>query len=241
MYSRRSQNSPVPPSATRYHSKEEALQTSGDFHAGRFEYERVIDEICRLPWKTLLIDDLTDVARAYYYFSVQFRENLEIACQLYPDDSKIRQLKQEECNTDNLSPWPAVASDGEKVNHDEFVRRLLLLAPVNDMKQRRLDEIGQSYLDKVHKMDCITRASSIAAYEGGGLERVFRAILESQHWNSPLLLAFKHFLIQHIKFDNNPLQGHGALIGQLMVDDEILPLWIAFKVLLVEVVPKLSA
>jgi hypothetical protein len=220
---------------------EVSLKRGGIANVRRFEYERVIDEICRLPWKTLTIDDLTDVARAYYYFSVQFRENLEIACYLHPDDSKIRRLKQEECNTDNLSPWPAVASDGEKVNHDEFVRRLLLLAPVNDMKQRRLDQIGQSYLDKVHKMDCIARASSIAAYEGGGLERVFRAILESQHWNSPLLKAFKHFLIQHIKFDNNPLQGHGALTGQLIADDEILPLWVAFKFLLVEAVPILKA
>jgi len=207
----------------------------------RFAHERVIDEICGLRWKVLTIDDLTDVARAYYYFSVQFRENLEIACHLYPDDSKIRQLKQEECNTDNLSPWPAVASDGEKVNHDEFVRRLLMLGAVNDMKQRRLDQIGQSYLEKVHKMDFIARASSIAAYEGGGLERVFRAILETQHWNSPLLQAFKHFLIQHIKFDNDPAQGHGALTQQLMVDDKILPLWVAFKVLLVEIVPKLNA
>lgn len=75
--------------------------------------------------------DLTSVAWAYYFFSVQFRENLEIARTLYPADRLLRQLAQEECNTDNLSPWPRVANTGEKLNHDEFMKRLLRLSPIN--------------------------------------------------------------------------------------------------------------
>jgi hypothetical protein len=216
------------------------LQRSEDFHITPFAYEGVIDEICGLQWKSLTIEDLTDVAWAYYYFSVQFRENLEIACDLYPDDCKIQQLKQEECNTDNLSPWPGVANTGERLNHDEFMRRLLFLTPINDTKRGRIDQIGQLYLIKVRKLDFTTRAASIAAYEDGGLERVFRAILESQHWNSPLVQAFRHFLTLHIRFDNDPVQGHGALTRQLMLDDKILPIWIAFKCLLVKAVPKLD-
>jgi hypothetical protein len=49
-------------------------------------YKRVISEICQLHWASLTVDDLTDVAWAYYHFSIQFRENLEIAIALYPDD-----------------------------------------------------------------------------------------------------------------------------------------------------------
>jgi hypothetical protein len=106
-----------------------------------------------------------------------------MACRLYPDDLKIQQLKREECNTDNLSPWPGVANNKERLNHDEFMRRLLCLTPINGMRQRRIDKIGQLYLRKVCKLGFITRSASIAGYEGGGLERVFRAILESQHWD----------------------------------------------------------
>lgn len=217
------------------------LYTSGGFRLQPFAYEQVIDKICGLRWKTLTMDDLTDVGWAYYHFSVQFRENLEIACHLYPNDLKLRQLEREECHTDNLSPWPGVASVGERLNHDEFVRRLLCLTSINDMRRRRLEEIGQSYLNRIRKLDLVARASSIAAYESGGLERVFRAILESEHWDSQLLQAFRYFLTQHIRFDNDPAQGHGALTRQLTLDDKILPLWMAFKCLLVQAVPKLDA
>ena len=59
-------------------------------------YDRVIDEICGLNWHKLTSEELTDVAWAYYYFSVQFRENLQIAREIYPHDEKLRQLEQEE-------------------------------------------------------------------------------------------------------------------------------------------------
>jgi hypothetical protein len=42
-------------------------------------YEQVIDEICDLDWADLDEEDLIRVAWAYYHFSVQFRECLEIA------------------------------------------------------------------------------------------------------------------------------------------------------------------
>ena len=81
-----------------------------------FAYNKVIDKICALNWEGLTRNDLMGVAWAYYYFSVQFRENLEIACKMYPEDLKLRQLEQGECHTDNLSPWPGVAtaSNGPK-------------------------------------------------------------------------------------------------------------------------------
>ena len=146
---------------------------------------------------------------------------------------------REECNTDNLSPWPGVAGIGEKINHEEFMRRLLKLSPIGQARQRRLETIGQSYLNKVYELDSIVRASSIASYEDGGLERVFRAILASRDWTNPSLEAFGHFLTQHIRFDNNPDTGHGALSRHLQPGDEILPLWTAFKQMLIEASPTL--
>ena len=72
-------------------------------------YEQVIDAICNLNWPNLNDEDIIRVAWAYYHFSVQFRECLEIAREMYPDDERLLQLDHGERNTDNLSPWPGVA------------------------------------------------------------------------------------------------------------------------------------
>ena len=205
-----------------------------------FAYEQVIDEICKLNWAALNEEDLIRVAWAYYHFSVQFRECLEIARELYPDDERLLQLDHGERNTDNLSPWPGVATVGEKMNHDEFMRRTLELARIPETGRMVLAAIGNEYLKKVRAIDRKTKALALATYEGGGLERVFRAILTAQHWTGPLQQAFKHFLVEHIRFDSDPDQGHGALCRHLTPDDRVLALWTAFKRILTEAVPRLK-
>ena len=42
-------------------------------------YKKLINDICDLNWIKLPQEDLISVAWAYYYFSIQFRECLEIA------------------------------------------------------------------------------------------------------------------------------------------------------------------
>jgi hypothetical protein len=202
----------------------------------------IIDAICGFNWERLTQENLTDVARIYYYFSIQFRENLQIACELYPEDENLRELEEAECNTDNLSPWPGVVHEGEKIDHDEFMRRLLTLSPVDDRHRNTLDLIGQGYLQTIRGMEPQTRAWSIASYEDGGLERVFRAVLRCKHWGSPSLQAFKHFLVEHIRFDSDAECGHGALCRHLELDDsKVLPLWSEFQRILIEAVPGLLA
>ena len=51
-------------------------------------YEQVIDQICNLNWTNLNDEDIIRVAWAYYHFWAQFRECLEIARKMYPDDVK---------------------------------------------------------------------------------------------------------------------------------------------------------
>ena len=202
--------------------------------------EAAVNGICRLKWSRLEEDDLVSVAWAYYYFSVQFRENLEIARRLHPDDTMLRQLEKEECDTSNLSPWPGVADVNERMNHDEFMSRLLSLSPIADSRRIVLDGIGQDYLRTTRAISPAARALSIASYEDGGLESLFKAILQSSHWNGPLLQAFRHFLTEHIRFDSDPEQGHGALSRHLAPDDRVLPLWEAARRLFVEAVPSLA-
>ncbi len=202
-------------------------------------YTLAVDRICDLDWSGLTEQEFVDVAWAYYYFSIQFRENLTITCELFPDDVKLQQLEREECATDNLSPWPGVAAVGEKMNHDEFVRRLLELSPIDETKRRAFEAEGARYLEEVRATDRMTRALSIASYEDGGLERIFRAFLRAPEWNNPALKAFRHFLSEHIRFDNDPDQGHGALSRHLAPDDRILPLWLGFEDLLISFVPGL--
>jgi hypothetical protein len=215
------------------------LRSSRKVASNQFQYQTVIDEICELGWANLGRHDLLNVAWAYYFFSVHFRENLEIACNLYPHDVKLQQLKLEECDTENLSPWRGVAKTGERINHDEFVRRLLTLSPICVRRRKGLEEIGRRYLSTVRQIDLIVRASSIASYEDGGLARVFRAILGSKHWDNPSLQAFRHFLTAHIRFDEDVERGHAALCRHFTLDDQILPLWVAFRSILIEAAPRL--
>jgi hypothetical protein len=205
-----------------------------------FAYEQVIDDICNLEWGSLTQEDLINVAWAYYYFSTQFRESLEIARSLFPDDDRLLQLDDGERDTNNLSPWPGVAAVGERMNHDEFMRRTLDLTAIPESRRQALASIGQAYLTGVRTIDRKSRALALASYEDGGLEKVFRAILTAQHWDNPLLQAFKHFLVEHIRFDSDPDQGHGALCRHLTPDDRVLPLWADFKKMLTEAVPKLT-
>lgn len=201
-------------------------------------YHAVIEKICAMPWERLTSDEVLQVAKAYYYFSIQFRENLEIACKLRPGDSKLAALRLGECDTDNLSPWPEVAAPGEKLDHDEFMRRLLALQPVRDGDF--LDALGASYLNRVRAVDDHARACSIASYEDGGLCRVFSAMLRAQHWHGAGQRAFHFFLEQHILFDTDDEVGHGNLSRHLVPDDAILPLWSAFAEMLALAVPRLA-
>ena len=205
-----------------------------------FAYEHVINDICNMNWINLTQEDLINVAWVYYYFSVQFRENLEVARNLYPDDDRLRRLDQGERDTDNLSPWPGVAAIGERMNHDEFMRRTLTLTTISESRRRDLADLGQAYLTKIRAMEDDNRASAIASYEDGGLERVFRAILKAPHWSNPLLQAFRHFLAEHIRFDSDPEQGHGALCRHLTPDDRVHALWAEFRQMLVRAAPRLT-
>lgn len=206
--------------------------------AGRsFKFKAVIDEICGMRWHALDTAEIMQVAKAYYYFSIQFRENLEIACRLHPGDALLKQLRAGECDTDNLSPWPGVTAVGERLDHDEFMRRLLTFQDV--AHEAYLEQVGQLYLDESRAFDDITRATSIASYEDGGLSRVFRAILRAPQWQGSGPRAFKFFLEEHIRFDTDDQGGHGALARHLSPDDRILPLWNGFRDLLIAAVPRL--
>lgn len=202
--------------------------------------EHLVDSICGLDWTELSAGQLQQAAIMYYYFSIQFRENLQIARRLYPADEKLMELDEGECDTDNLSPWPGVAEHGEKMNHDEFMRRALALSPIDAARRDELDRLGTAYLAIVRDIDLETRARSIASYEDGGLERVFSAMLTAREWGNPTLLAFQHFLVRHIHFDHDPDHGHGALARHLGVGNEVAPLWAEFRRILVEAVPRLA-
>jgi acyl carrier protein len=196
-----------------------------------------IDEICALDWRGLTEDDLLCAAWGYYYFSVQFRENLELACELYPEDENLQALAAEECDTANLSPYPEIARAGERLDHDEFMRRALSLSQIDNARKYEFENAGNRYLSRVRAMAPKARALSIASYETGGLERVFRAILHAPVFENPALRAFRFFLKQHIQFDSAPDHGHGQLSRHLIPDESVAPLWAAFRQLFVDFTP----
>jgi hypothetical protein len=205
---------------------------------GAFAFPAVIDEICGMRWEALDAGEVMQVAKAYYYFSIQFRENLEIACRLRPGDALLQKLSEGECDTDNLSPFPGVCTAGEKLNHDEFMRRLLAFQQIDC--DHALTLLGEAYLDRTRALADLPRAASIASYEDGGLSRVFGAMLRAPDWHGAGSVAFRFFLEEHIRFDTDDGGGHGTLSRHLPVDDAILPLWTAFRDLLLAAAPRLE-
>jgi hypothetical protein len=203
-------------------------------------YQKVIDEIGSFNWPGLERNELLRACRAYYYFSRQFVEAVHIACELFPSDQNLIALREGECDTDNLSPYPGVAEKGEKMNHDEFMRRVVESASLDQPARERVDNLGREYLAEVSRMDPLTRAMALSSYEDGGLEAVFRAILKAPDWNERSLGAFKHFLVEHIKLDSGD-GSHGSLCRHLVADDRIVPLWEAFRNLLCGAAPSLCA
>ncbi len=208
--------------------------------ADNLDYKKVIEDICDLNWRGLTEEDITNVAWVYYYFSVQFCENVGIARGLYPDDKCLEELDLGERNTDNLSPYPGVVEVGERLDHDEFMRRTLELTPIEETRRRRLQAIGTAYLEKVRAINDVSRASSLASYEDGGLEAVFRHFLLARHWDTELLGAFRHFLEGHIQLDSNPDTGHGSLCRHVAPNKHVQELWTAFKNSLIEGAPGLT-
>jgi hypothetical protein len=206
----------------------------------RLAYEHIIDEICDLNWSALNREELMAVANAYWYFSIQFCETVDIACARYPDDAKLIELREGECDTANLSPYPGVAAPGEKMNHDEFMHRTVAMAPLDAAKRARVDALGAEYLAAARAVGDDVRIMSLPSYEDGGLERVFTAVLRAQDWDETSLKAFRHFLEGHIRLDSDPDHGHGSLCRHMVPDDRIVPLWAAFRDLLVGGAPKLA-
>ena len=125
------------------------------------------------------------------------------------------------------------------MNHDEFMRRALTLSSMPPDRVGQLRELGSAYLERVRAADAVACALSIASYEDGGLETVFEAMLTFEHWENASLRAFRHFLSEHVRFDSDPEQGHGALSRHLTPDDRVLLLWEAFRDILVASVPAL--
>jgi hypothetical protein len=210
-------------------------------HSGSTGYQQIVDEICHFRWSEINRNELLAVSQATYYFSVQFCETVEMACRLHPFDPLLAELREEQCNSDDLSPYPGVAKPCEKLNLGEFMRRVLVLSSLDRETRARIEHLGAAYLAEVRRTGVETRVRSLPSYEDGGLEKVFSAVLRARDWNEPSLAAFRHFLAGHIDLDTDPDMGHGALCRHLVADDRIVPLWRAFRDLLKQAAPTLAA
>ena len=96
------------------------------------------------------------------------------------------------------------------------MRRVCAASSLGQNARDRVDGLGRTYLAQVRRTDPTTRALSLSSYEDGGLEKVFRAMLEAPDWDEPSLAAFRHFLVEHIRLDSGE---HGSLLPHLVADD----------------------
>src|SRR5690242_3606228 len=202
-------------------------------------YQKIVDEICHFRWSEINRSELLAVSQACYYFSVQFCETVEIACRLHPFDHLLAELREKLCNSDDLSPYPGVAEPSEKLDHGKFMRRVLAMSSLDAATRARIGRFGAAYLAKIRGTGPETRVRSLPSYVDDGLEKIFSAVLRARDWEDPSLAAFRHFLVGHIDLDSDPDIGHGALCRHLVPDDRIVPLWRAFRDLLMQAAPGL--
>jgi hypothetical protein len=57
------------------------------------EYQKVIADISDLNWPDLTEAEVVQVAWAYYFFSIQFRENLNLAREIFSEDEDLIRLE----------------------------------------------------------------------------------------------------------------------------------------------------
>ena len=58
--------------------------------------DQAVANIVNRDWRNLSEAEMVSATWAYYFFSVQFRENLEIATDFFPEDNNLRKLLGEE-------------------------------------------------------------------------------------------------------------------------------------------------
>jgi hypothetical protein len=79
-----------------------------------------------------------------------------------------------ECDTDTLSPYPRVATVGEKMNHDEFMRRAVAMSSLDGDTQARQGREPRPCVSYENSQDGrVTKAMSLSSHEMAGWRRCF--------------------------------------------------------------------
>lgn len=193
-----------------------------------FQANSAINRVCDIGWETLNEQQMTSAVWMFYFRSVQFRENLEAAIRLHPDNQNLRTLTEEELHTNNLSPYNGIAAEGEYLDHDTFLKRIIETHPIPPEKRQYLENLGKEYLDSMTKMPDEIKAMCLVSSEDGGSSKIYTNILTSPQncWKSNGMQAFRHFLQKHVEFDSTEGEdtGHGMLVRKLGIDDRVAPM-----------------
>tara|TARA_B100001989_G_C24540621_1_gene467343 strand:- start:1554 stop:2237 length:684 start_codon:yes stop_codon:yes gene_type:complete len=195
-----------------------------------FQASSGVERICNLGWEDLSENQVKRALHGFYFFSQKFVDNLRTASNLYPEDDGIKSLMQEELNTDNLSPYNGVADEGEAMDHDVFLRRVIQISGLSEEENEELFTKGKQYLEAMDQMPPEAQLQCLVSCEDGGAIQMYSSVLKAQVLDSedPALQAFKHFLQKHVEFDNEEgaEAGHGTLVRKFEMEDKhIGPFW----------------
>ena len=194
-----------------------------------------------MNWRRLSIGELIDVAWAYYFFSIQFRENLLIARELLPDDAQLEQLGSRRKGYGQFISL----SRGCRRRGASGSRRVHAESVVADADRRASAAIASRRSARLisAKSAPLTvgqgpRASR--AMRTGVLRKCSGACCRPRIGRIPCSQGFKHFLEKHIEFDSDVENGHGGLCRHLPPNEGVRELWTAFKESLIQVAPALE-
>ena len=174
----------------------------------------MVKKILDLNWRSLGEEDLQRLMILGAYSALEFADSLRLTLKLYPQDSLLRKMANEELQINNLS-----FGDYNKVgDHSQFLWHFIdkygLIQKFPSLKKH-----GEDYIKKVKKLPKGVRAMSIVSRENE-LPGIFTKILTAKKWKVAGLPEFKYYLERHIFLDSHK-GGHADMLRKFNINNEV--------------------
>jgi len=177
-------------------------------------YKSVVKKIVNLKWGSLDEEDLQKLMILSAYSALEFAESLRITVKMNSKNKALKEMAEEELNTDNLS------FEDYNVKGDHFKFLWHFINKYGLLKKfGSLEKVGETYMNHVRKLPKKVRVMSIVSREEE-LPNIFARILTTKNWKAEGLKAYRFYLKEHIALDSDE-GGHADKLKNMKVGNEV--------------------
>lgn len=177
-------------------------------------YKLVVKSILELNWDSLEEEDLQQLMILSAYSALEFAESLKLTLRLYPRNSSLKEMADEELQTNNLSfgDYNKTGDHSQFLWH--FINKYDLIKKFPALKKH-----GEDYIKKVKDLPQEVRVMSIVSREKE-LPGIFTRVLTARKWKTKGLAEFKYYLERHIFLDSHE-GGHADMLSKFKIDNAV--------------------